>query len=214
MPCALCFADKELRNSHVIPEFMYDSLYDEIHRFHILSREPDERNHMKQKGLREPLLCETCEQLFSRYERYVSLLFHCGLELEYETHGRVVIVRNIDYAKLRLFQLSVLWRAGISTLSFFSQVKLGKHQEHLRRMLRAEDTGQTWQYGCLMFSLLHEGQLQTDLIIQPSWTRVDNVFAYRFVFGGYIWLFCVANHQSSRKLETMSLHPSGELRLL
>lgn len=34
-----------------------------------------------QKGLGEPLLCADCEQRFSRYERYASLVLNGGLEL-------------------------------------------------------------------------------------------------------------------------------------
>lgn len=37
MACALCRQERELKNSHIIPEFMYGSLHDEIHRFHLLS---------------------------------------------------------------------------------------------------------------------------------------------------------------------------------
>lgn len=214
MVCALCLAEKELRKSHVIPEFMYESLYDDIHRFHVLSRDPNKLNSMQQKGLREPLLCGNCEQQFSLYERYVSLLFRGGLNLEYERHGELISIKNVDYKNLRLFQLSVLWRASVSTLPFFSQISLGQHQEHLRRMLLAEDIGIPWKYGCMMFSLMHEGRIQNDLIVQPTWTRVDNVLGYRFVFGGHLWVYLVASHQSSKKLETISLEPSGELRLL
>lgn len=85
MACALCLADRPLRESHIIPEFMYQALYDDIHRFHVLSKEPQERNKLFQKGLREALLCDDCEQYMGRYERYMSLFLGGELDLEYET---------------------------------------------------------------------------------------------------------------------------------
>jgi hypothetical protein len=214
MVCALCLNEAELRESHIIPEFMYQSLYDDIHRLNILSKEKAERNRKVQKGLREKLLCQDCEQRLGRHERYVSLLFGGGLNLEYGSHGRMVIVRGVDYKALRLFQLSILWRAGVTSLPFFEQVRLGPHQERLRQLLLKEDTGIPWQYGCLMFALTHEDQVQEDLIVQPTWTRIDGIFGYRFVFGGFVWVYIVGNHQTAKRLETESLHPSGELRIL
>lgn len=141
MVCALCLHDAELRESHIIPEFMYQSLYDDIHRFNVLSKDVSERNRKAQKGLREKLLCDSCEQHLGGYERYVSLLVGGKLDLENETHGRMVVMRKIDYKALRMFQLSILWRAGVSSLPFFSQIKLGPHQEQLRLLLLSDDPG-------------------------------------------------------------------------
>ena len=214
MACALCLNEAELRESHIIPEFMYQSLYDDIHRFNVLSTEIAERNRKAQKGLREKLLCENCEQRLGRHERYVSLLFSGGLSLEYATHGRMVIAKGVDYKALRLFQLSILWRAGASSLPFFNQIRLGAHQERLRQLVLKEEIVILWQYGCLMFALIHENQIQEDLIVQPTWTRIDNIFGYRFVFGGFVWAYIVGSHQTAKHLETESLHPSGELRIL
>lgn len=193
---------------------MFSFLYDNIHRFHSISTVPNVPNRLLQKGLREPLLCEDCEQLFSRYERYVSLLFKGGLDLEIESSGRLLVFRGVDYNVIRFFQLSILWRAGVSNLEFFSSVKLGKHQERLRIFLLNEKLPTEWQYGCLLFALIHEDRPQTDLIVQPDELRVNGVKSYRFTFGGFIWIYFVSNHPSHNQIETASLHPSGELRIL
>ena len=79
MTCALCLGEAPLRNSHVIPEFLYRSLYDEKHRLHQVSADPAQPNIYLQKGLREPLLCELCEQRFSVSERYASMLLNGGV---------------------------------------------------------------------------------------------------------------------------------------
>lgn len=213
MACALCLQPREIRSSHVIPEFMYESLYDDIHRFHVLSAEPAQRNRFAQKGLRQALLCSCCEERLGVYERYVSLMMGGGLELEYETNGHLVLIRGIDYKAVRMFQLSVLWRAGVSSLPFFSEVALGPHQEKLRVLLDTDDPGTPWRYSCLMFTLIHEGKIQDDFIVQPVMIKVDGVSGYRFVFGGHVWVYFVANHQTPSRLETFSLQPSGELTI-
>ncbi len=53
--CALCL-ERPLRDSHVIPEFLYKSIYDEKHRFYALA--VGEYPGYEQKGIRESLLCE------------------------------------------------------------------------------------------------------------------------------------------------------------
>lgn len=141
MRCALCLKDAELCRSHVIPEFLYESLYDEKHRLHVLSVLPDQPNWREQKGLRERLLCEACEQLLSPWERYASLVLKGGVPLAYRREGNVVFISGLDYRQFKLFQLSVLWRAGISSLPFFSKVKLGKHAETLRKCLLTGNPG-------------------------------------------------------------------------
>jgi hypothetical protein len=35
--CKLCRLPRQLRKSHIIPEFMYTSMYDDKHRFHVVS---------------------------------------------------------------------------------------------------------------------------------------------------------------------------------
>lgn len=210
MQCALCHKDATLRKSHVIPEFMYKPLYDGFHRFQSLSSEASEKNSWLQKGLREALLCDSCEQQFGNYESYVSLLFSGRSELPCEIHGQTTIVRGVDYVKLRLFQLSILWRAGISSLPFFKNVCLGPDEEHLRQLLRSESTGVYGSYGCSMFSLKHEGVAQKDVIIPPDSITFNGLRGYRFVFGGFVWAYTVGRHQNIVQFGS-SLLPSGEL---
>lgn len=211
MACALCLETRELRESHIIPEFMFRSMYDEVHRYHVLSDKYP--NKFAQKGLRQELLCDGCEQRLGRHERYVSLLMSGGIPLQVEPRESFIVFRGVDYKALRMFQLSVLWRASICTLDFFSQVSLGPHDERIRQLLVNDDPGQPWQYGCLMFSLVHDGAVVEDLMVQPTEVRLDGVPCYRFVFGGHFWLYFVAKHQHPRKIEAVSLDVSGELRI-
>lgn len=73
--CRLCLKRRPLQNSHVLPEWGYESLYDDgKHRFLQLSATGTRRAKYMQQGLREPLLCKPCETQFSRYERYARNL--------------------------------------------------------------------------------------------------------------------------------------------
>jgi hypothetical protein len=137
MPCALCLQEVELRRSHIIPEFLYETLYDDKHKFQVLSIIPEKPSWHEQKGLRERLLCSACEQRFSVWERYASLVLKGGVPLSYRTEGSIVHIAGLNYTQFKLFQLSILWRAGVSSLPFYEKVQLGKHAETLRLHLLA-----------------------------------------------------------------------------
>jgi hypothetical protein len=44
-----------------------------------------------------------------------------------------------DYATLKLFLMSLLWRVSVAKGEFFRCVKLGRHEEQLRQMLHAQN---------------------------------------------------------------------------
>ena len=203
--CALCLHPWELVNSHVIPEFMYEGLYDDKHRFHTYSLAPEVRRKFEQKGLREKLLCKSCEDQISKYERYTSLLFRGDIEVENKTIGNLIIVSPVDYPMLRLFMLSILWRSAISKLDFFTHVALGPHEERLRMMLKNEETSPPWLYGCLIAAPLLEDEIQQGVMVQPTQARSqEGIKVFRFLFAGLAWVFFVSSHKHRNGIETAS----------
>jgi hypothetical protein len=210
MQCKLCLQFNELQKSHIIPEFLYKSLYDEKHRLRVLSIIPEQENSLReQKGLREQLLCKICEKKLSVWERYACLLLEGGVPITYRAEGSGVHLSELDYVQFKLFQLSILWRAGISSLQFFENVKLGVHAEHLRKLLVSEDPGPPNRYGCFMFGLKLESTAFTQVITQPEKIKIDGRIAYRFVFGGFLWIFIVTSHESPSSLTRCFLQPNG-----
>jgi hypothetical protein len=126
----------------------------------------------------------------------------------------VTWVEGIDYERFKLFQLSILWRAGVSKHVFFSKVKLGAHEKRLRQMLLADDPGEPWRYCCLMTGIEHDGKL-VPMVVQPTPLRVMGAQGMRFVFGGFFWAYRTANHPPpERGLLEACLQKSGRLGLI
>jgi hypothetical protein len=97
MKCKLCLKKDKLRNSHVISEFLYTPLYDEkIHRFNVLSTIPEISKKFEQKGIREKLLCDSCEQLISPSENYVRRGIYGGVAIGIEDKNTQIVLSNID----------------------------------------------------------------------------------------------------------------------
>lgn len=212
--CRLCHELNPLRRSHIIPEFLYSSMYDEIHRFHILSTNQEKLNRLAQKGIREKLLCEICEQKLSKWESYASQLFSGTTSVFVERVGNLWHLSELDYSSFRLFQLSVLWRASVSSIDFFKNISLGNHEEKIRRLLMSNDTGLPWQYGCVMCGLIDDKAVLTDLMIQPDRFKLHGHTAYRFVFGGFMWIYLASNHTPPAPIQSAFLSSAGTMTIL
>jgi hypothetical protein len=205
----LCASDARIVESHIVPEFLYEPLYDEKHRFFEISLDPGQRDKIKQKGLREPLLCELCEQRLSVFEGYARQLFRGGIQITVIADGEHLRLSGIDYPKLKLFQISILWRAGVSRLPAFAQVDLGPHEPRLRQMLSLGDPGPASEYGCVMSAAMHGRELLQGLVVPPTHATVDGQKAYRFVFGGLIFVYLVSSSQPPQVLTPAFAQPDG-----
>jgi hypothetical protein len=144
--CNLCRTTAPLCRSHILPEFLYRPLYDEKHR-HFVVRAGQNATQLAQRGLTEKLLCSACEQRFSRYEKYAAEVMTGRMGHRYKNQGRRIVITGLDYEKFKLFQMSILWRAAVSSLDFFRLVTLGPHQEALREMLLSDDPGMPDRFG-------------------------------------------------------------------
>lgn len=213
MICNLCGKDRELINSHIIPEWVYTDLYDEKHRFHVLASTTNKTKSFEQKGLREKLLCDDCEQKFSRYEKYAREVIKGDESKVVRQYQDRLEIYDINYTLFKLFQISVLWRAGIAKHRMFSRVDLGPHENILKNMLIAEDPGEPTKYGCLMFGIIADKVVVSDFIDQPEQLRLGGMRCYRFVFSGFVWVFFVASHPPERQARRYMLSQEGAITI-
>lgn len=204
-----------LINSHIIPEFVFKPLYDKKHRFR--SAQLLERDwEWQQKGYREPMLCEKCEQKFSVWERYASEhFFNQPLPTPASQgygHSKAIILSGLDYKQLKLFLLSILWRAGVAKHDFYKHVQLGRlHEEQLRQMLLSENPGSAEEYACFICTINLDGVKFRDFFVEPTPTRLESHRCYRFVFSGFIFYCYVTNHQLPASTRRLTLQPDGKL---
>lgn len=213
--CALCLEQKALCRSHIIPEFIFKSIYDQTGRLHIRSGDPDLPNRLAQKGFWQKLLCQACETTISRWERYAELLFAGSrAEVTSSIEGKVLWLHGLDYASMKLFLLSILWRSSVTRHRFFEHVALGPHEDVLRRMLLKSDPGHPQDYACMTSLLLADGEVSRDIIVEPTKTRMFDHRAYRFVFGGHFWAYCIATSRQLPRGPEWHLSGAGSLPIL
>ncbi|MBN1515793.1 hypothetical protein JXA32_04415 [Candidatus Sumerlaeota bacterium] len=214
--CRLCRNQGNLCNSHIVPEFFYEqmNLYDEKHRFNVLSTEPDKHRPTEQKGIRERLLCKQCEGKLSVWEDHARRVLYGGECIEITTNDPKGVECTVDYAKFKLFQLSILWRVGISNHDGFSSVKLGDHESVLRKMLLDETPGNTEAYGCVILCSTKHTDITSNMIRCMGMSNTDGVDCVQLLLGGYFWLFFLSETAINPCQKKLFLQDSGHLRIL
>ena len=196
--CALCREERELRRSHILPEFAYRPTYDDSHTA-LLFEADIERKGIRRRGYWDYLLCDECEGKVGRWESYFAdAWFTRPLRPATVSPGWLTIP-TLAYAPTKLLFLSVFWRASVSRLDMFRHLSLGPHEERIRRRLMAEDPGPDTEYPIMALGLRdpETGGFKDDLVNVPGVARIDGHHVYRALFGGVFWYCSVSRHHTN-----------------
>lgn len=202
--CRLCGQQAKLCRSHVVPEFCYARLYDPNHRTRVINLKlkgyPSE--NLIQKGLREHLLCSSCEQCISKYEhKFKSYWYDSpGLPERMDLRYGGIQMSGADYASMKLFHLSVLWRAGEA--KWCRKVSLGPYAAKIGKMLLSGDPGVVGTFPVFGTVLVdRDGTVKHEIITEPVRSRVEHTRAYFMCYGGCEWTFVITDHPTPAEKE-------------
>ena len=218
MKCKLCLQERKICKSHIIPEFLYKQGYDENGQMHVLKKGNSKPKNLQHNlDVYEKLLCADCEEnlLNKKYEKYFHKIWYLDKILPTIATSDFFEIPKLDYASFKLFHLSILWRASISSLAPFAMVSLGNEQEELiRQMLLNGDPGQPNDYQIFGALLLSRGtnKVLDGFIVSPTLQEYYGLQIYQFTFGGCAWHYVVGD-QLIEDFLPFSLSASGSLRL-
>lgn len=155
MHCQLCGEQKKLIEAHIIPRSFHRIASGAKDPTRMITNVPGRYTQQVPKGVYDPsVLCEGCERLFSRWDDYGAELFLHRWETfeRLPDRGEVIGYRlpEYDYGLLKLFFLSVLWRAAVSSHSFFENVSLGAREPALKKSILSGDPGDKHHFGVVV----------------------------------------------------------------
>ena len=214
--CKFCAAQRNLCDSHIIPELCYLATYNPLHRTTKFQAEPNKRTRI-QKGLRERLLCERCEGRFGKWENAFKQFWYGGQALPQTVVDDSFVVRGFDYRMFKLFHLSIFWRASVATGQHFDTVTLGAAEEDIRILLDAEDPGPDDHYPIFGQILLNDQrQVAYGLVGKPQRSEFGGRPAYYASYAGVEWTLIVTPDSSPpevRQLLPLTMKRNGEMFL-
>lgn len=183
-------------------------MYDDKHRYKILSTFERHNPKVSQKGIKERLLCEDCEKFLNEnYEKYANSALK---NMKFEPIEKDINkVSGLDYKRFKLFLLSILWRAAVSSKIAFEGVTLGPHEEKIRKMIIDGFPDKYYKYGVSFIELLDDNKRNTQFIDSPEMMKHNSIRIFRFVFGGFMWFFTVGSHRLDELKESLMLKEDG-----
>lgn len=226
MICKLCLKDKPLlKRSHIIPNFMYKDLFDENHFLYEVKIDKDKSKKLSTGGFESNILCDDCDNaLLGSLEHYAHYILY-GIKLpksnevfienRVNQHGVVMTyAKGIDYAKFKLFLLSILWRSSISNLDFFKNVDLGPYEEEIRSMILNNNPKSPMDFPCFISSYRNYKTLPYELIGQPRRYRHSNILGYSFLIGGLLYIFLISRRDKPDYISEVAINENNEISIV
>jgi hypothetical protein len=155
MPCKLCGEANKLIEAHIIPRSFYRIDPGRKHPGLLITDKKGRYAQTVPKGVYDAsILCEHCERRFSRWDDYGNeLLIKSWHKFEkIEDRGEHLAYRldGYDYSLLKMFVLSVLWRASVSGHVMFDRIDLGTRELSLRNAILLSDPGDSDHFGVVL----------------------------------------------------------------
>jgi hypothetical protein len=106
------------------------------------------------------ILCDICDGSFSPWDNYGFRILGNppgnNILPQNDAEMQAFVIKNIKYDVLKLFILSLLWRASVSTVPFFSRIQLGAHQSEIAEMIRNKNPGRDDQFPVVVNRLVFQ----------------------------------------------------------
>jgi hypothetical protein len=222
--CRLCGkSSKLIKKSHIIPNFMYKGMMDNKNRMLIANlKNIYAPPQYRQSGIHEKyILCAKCEELFSKLERYTAhILFGnptkdpASFEKRLGSDGiRSIMIKNIDYSKLKLCLLSILWRAHICSDKFFKNINIGENESEIKKMLLENDPKEEDLFKISIIGTQGIDDKPLRLLLDPSVKNMGGGYLAMFFINGFFYFINLEPKSDFKIFEKVFLKKSGELEV-
>lgn len=204
--CRLCLQKKKLCKSHIYPEYMYANCYNDKHSFIEFNAGKNSFNKTRRKGTYEYLLCSRCESILQKYEDYAKSILYGEVKPYIKQNMKQYINRNYEYNKFKLFSLSLLWRASISSHEIFVNASLGKYEDELRKILLNGREIPVNEFPVYIIQMLIKNELANSVFMEicQSKVKMGGKTIYQLIVDGI--LFSIGT--GSLSVRTFNTEPS------
>ena len=179
--CNLCGVKKKLIKAHLIPKFLFQELYTGFSR---RSRYPVKTSTGEYNS---KILCAECDNgRFSFFENFAckTLFYPKGTQPTFiEVKRGVYSLKNkVDYRKIDLFFISILWKYSISSQADFNKSILGTYQDYAKQAILNENFD---YHKYFVITILHYYDVEDLRFALSKKTRIEGRNFYILIIGFY-----------------------------
>jgi len=188
MKCKFCGNDKRLIKAYIIPASFFRRLRQGPEPLKLITNKAGEYNRKDPVGVYDKsIVCNDCENIWREWDDYAQkLLAEEPLNGQARYHGSQKIaymVNNFEYRKLKLFFISMIWRASVSSHQFFSKVSLGQFEDIAKERIASSDPGDSEDFSVTLAKFDHP---LAKSILDPHEDKHSGVNYYRFYLASYV----------------------------
>jgi hypothetical protein len=186
MKCKFCQKDKKLIKAHIIPEGFFRRLRDGQDPPRILT----EKDFPKRAPIGvydTAILCADCEKMFGDWDHQGQMILaEAPIGEPIKNNEKIVAykISDFNYDHLKLFFISLLWRASVSSQPFYKRIKLGPYEKITKNHIENSNPGSDEDFA-ITISRFDDHQFSS-VTLDPHTERFQGVNYCRFYMASYV----------------------------
>jgi hypothetical protein len=181
---------------------------------YLLSKNTADHTKRSPIGPYDPqILCRECEDQFEKLDDYAARLLIRDRDTAFQRQivgeHEVYVAESVDYAQLKLFVISVLWRASASGLPFFRRIDLGPRLARARQMLEESDPGTPAEFATFFTRWIKTPgkQLPPKFMASPVSRRYEGARGAKLYLGYFVANVCTSSASFPSPLSDFAIAP-------
>jgi hypothetical protein len=216
MICKYCGENRKLVKAHIIPAAFFRRQRRGKDSPRIFVEKRSEHPKRVPAGIYDGrILCERCGPQFGDWDNYaVEILREPPDNASPIMHGNRLVgyeINDYNYGLLKLFFVSMLWRASVSVHPFYERISLGPYETEAKRLLERRDPGPLTAFSVTLARFDHA---LGGTIFDPHTDRFGGVNYCRFYLGGYVAYIKTDKRKTPEPHLYFSIKPDKPLRII
>jgi len=156
------------------------------------------------------ILCISCDNKIGVYDEYAAQFLN-GVQLETHPSGAGWLATGINQPLLKLFCISYLWRASITSRKEFVGVSLGaKHERAIKELILNNSHGSINQYS-VVFAKFNGSNDTVGGLLFPAKTRIGNILYYEAYLPKLYKFWVKVDSREDQDMTNFSLGAQNEM---
>ena len=220
MNCKGCGENKKLIKAHIIPKSFYMDLRGDANHLNVVPSDKDVRESRSNIGdYDQNILCKECDSIIESYDDYGKkvLLDDNPNLVPYYRNGELLgwELSEFNSTRLKLFFLSILWRASISSRHFFRRITLGEYEDVLKELIWSGGDDGNRTFGVILAKFLPANIAGVEKsILDPDNLQIEERNYYRLYLGGYNAWIRVDDSGPAQRFKNLEISENANLKIV
>ena len=181
--CLFCGLNTSLVDAHIVPKGFLGKVNEK--NFIEVSTKYSYSKRMRKGPYDKNILCSKCDGLIGVYDGYAKEVLIDNIDkYKNPNNGFYLIPQDaFDYAKLKKFFISLIWRASVSSNALFDEVSLGIYNEIALKLLKDESDIEDDLFAVTIFK--NSSLVNIEDVISFSSVQLARKRSYMLHFSGF-----------------------------